>query len=333
MNEKKLTLGIVAIILGIGISGWYLYSFLTTPGPLLSRPVVVLIPQGAQFQTIVHGLVSEGMLTNGWVFSWWARLTKADRKIKSGEYEFTELLSPLEILRRLTEGESLRFAVTIPEGKTVKEIAAILAGKKLGTEENFLCLNKDPAFLDRWGLPPQGMEGYLFPDTYYFSRFATPEEILGKMIVRFYQVFTPAMYRQAEALSMSPHEVVTLASLVEKETGAEVERPLVSAVFHNRLKKRMLLQCDPTVIYGIENFDGNLTRLHLQTPTPYNTYVFPGLPPGPIANPGLHSLLATLNPADRPYVYFVAKGDGTHEFSSDLASHNRAVQRFQKGHS
>jgi UPF0755 protein len=331
--KKKLVLSIVAILLGIGISGWYLYSFLTTPGPLLSQPVVVLIPQGAQFRAIVHRLVSEGVLTNGWIFSWWARLTNADRKIKSGEYEFTESLSPLELLRRLTEGESLRFMVTIPEGKTVKEIAAVLASKGLGAEESFLCLNKDPTFLDRWGLPPQGMEGYLFPDTYYFSRFAAPEEILGKMIARFYQVFTSVMYRQAEMLNMSPHEVVTLASLVEKETGAEDERPLVSAVFHNRLKKKMLLQCDPTVIYGIENFDGNLTRLHLQTPTPYNTYVFPGLPPGPIANPGLPSLLATLHPADRSYVYFVAKGDGTHEFSSDLASHNRAVQRFQKGSS
>jgi len=328
--KKKLILCIVAILLGIGISGWYVYYFLTTPGPSHSQPIVVLIPPGGQLRTIVRDLVSEGVLTNGLAFSWWARLTKADRKIKSGEYEFTEPLSPLELLRRLTQGESRRLIVTIPEGKTVKEIAAILADKGLGTAESFLCLNTDPAFLDRWGLPPQGMEGYLFPDTYYLSRFAMPEEILGKMIERFYRVFTPAMYRQAEGTNMSPHEVVTLASLVEKETGAAAERPLVSAVFHNRLKKGMLLQCDPTVIYGIENFNGNLTRLHLRTPTPYNTYVIPGLPPGPIANPGLHSMLATLHPADRPYLYFVGKGDGTHEFSSDLASHNRAVQQFQK---
>jgi len=331
--KKKLVWCLVAILLGTGTCGWYIYYTLITPGPYHSQPIVVLIPQGVQLPTIVRGLVSEGVLANGLVFSWWTRLTKADRKIKSGEYEFTEPLSPLELLRRLTQGESRRFVVTIPEGKTVKEIAAFLADKGLGTVESFLCLNTDPAFLDRWGLPPQGMEGYLFPDTYYLSRFAMPEEILGKMIERFYRVFTPAMYRQAEGINMSLHEVVTLASLVEKETGAAAERPLVSAVFHNRLKKGMLLQCDPTVIYGIENFDGNLTRLHLRTPTPYNTYVMPGLPPSPIANPGLHSLLATLNPTDRPYLYFVGKGDGTHEFSSDLASHNRAVQRFQKKHS
>jgi UPF0755 protein len=328
--KKRLIFCLVAILLGAGAFGWYVHLTLTTPGPSHSQPVVVLIPQGAQLRTIVRGLVSEGVLTNGWMFSWWARLTKADRKIKSGEYEFTEPLSPRDLLHRLTQGESRRLIVTIPEGKTVKEIAAILADKGLGTAESFLCLNTDPAFLDRWGLPPQGMEGYLFPDTYYLSRSAMPEEILGRMIERFYHVVTPSMYRQAERLNMSPHEVVTFASLVEKETGAASERPLVSAVFHNRLKKGMLLQCDPTVIYGIENFDGNLTRVHLRTPTPYNTYVVPGLPPGPIASPGLHSLLATLNPADRPYLYFVGKGDGTHEFSSDLASHNRAVQQFQK---
>jgi len=331
--RKKLVLCGFALLFGTGLSVWYIHHLLITPGPQLPFPVTVLIPQGATLRTSVHILVSEGVLVNGWVLSWWARLTGADRKIKSGEYEFTEPLSPLELLRRLTEGESLRFMVTIPEGKTVKEVAALLAAKGLGTEENFLCLNSDPAFLDRWGLPPQGLEGYLFPDTYYFSRFATPEEILGKMIERFYTVFTAAMYRRAEELKMSPHEVVTLASLVEKETGAAAERPLVSSVFHNRLKKGMLLQCDPTVIYGIENFDGNLTRLHLQTPTPYNTYVNPGLPPGPIANPGLQALLAALNPVDRSYLYFVAKGDGTHEFSADLATHNRAVQRVQKGRS
>ncbi|MSQ46869.1 MAG: endolytic transglycosylase MltG [Deltaproteobacteria bacterium] len=328
---KKILIGsLVALLLGVGASGWYVHSALTTAGLAHSQTIVVLIPPGLQLQTIAQGLVSEGVLTNGFVFSWWARLTRADRKIKSGEYEFTEPLSPLELLHRLTLGENRRLLVTIPEGKTVKEIAAILTNKGLGTAESFLCLNTDPAFLDRWGLPAQGMEGYLFPDTYYLSRFAMPEEILGKMIERFYHVFTPAMYRQADFLNMTPHEVATFASLVEKETGADAERPLVSAVFHNRLKNRMLLQCDPTVIYGIANFDGNLTRTHLRTPTPYNTYVIPGLPPGPIANPGLHSLLATLNPADRPYLYFVGKGNGTHEFSSDLASHNRAVQQFQK---
>ena len=223
--------------------------------------------------------------------------------------------------------------VTITEGMTLKQIATLLATKGLGAEESFLCLNADQAFLERWGLPSQGMEGYLYPDTYYFSWLASPEEILGRMIERFYTVLRPDMYRRAAALDLSAHEVITLASLIEKETGTDAERPLVSAVFHNRLKKGIPLQCDPTVIYGLDHFDGNLTRAHLQTPTPYNTYLLRGLPPGPIANPGLKAILAALQPADQNYLYFVARGDGTHEFSSDLATHNRAVQRFQKGHS
>jgi UPF0755 protein len=150
------------------------------------------------------------------------------------------------------------------------------------------------------------------------------------MVVRFYDIFTPEMYRQAETIDFSVHQVVTLASLIEKETGTAPERPLVSAVLHNRLKRGMLLQCDPTVIYGIKDFDGNLTHQHLRTLTPYNTYMVPGLPPGPIANPGLKSLLAAVQPAKEDYLYFVAKGDGSHQFSSDIAAHNRAVQQYQK---
>lgn len=331
--KKKLILYTVALFLTGSFFCWYLYLFLTTPGPRLKQTVIVFVPKGTTLWETTQLLVSEGMVTDGRLFSWWARLTGADRKIKNGEYEFTDPLSPLEILRRLTEGRGLRHVVTITEGMTLKQIAALLATKGLGAEESFLCLNADQAFLERWGLPSQGMEGYLYPDTYYFSWLASPEEILGRMIGRFYTVLRPDMYRRAAALDLSAHEVITLASLIEKETGTDAERPLVSAVFHNRLKKGIPLQCDPTVIYGLDHFDGNLTRAHLQTPTPYNTYLLHGLPPGPIANPGLKAILAALQPADQNYLYFVARGDGTHEFSSDLATHNRAVQRFQKGHS
>lgn len=308
----------------------YGYYFLTTPVSLPAKTVTIIVPKGASLRLITSTLVQEGLLTNGQIFSWWAQFTGADRKIRAGEYEFTGALSPLEILRRLLTGEGLRLIVTIPEGFTLKEIAAVLAEKGMGSQESFLCLNTDFQFLAKWGLPPQGMEGYLFPDTYYFSSTSTPEEVLDRMISRFYGIFSPDMYRKADTLSHSIHEVVTMASLIEKETGTPSERPLVSAVIHNRLKMAIPLQIDPTVIYGIKDFDGNLTRQHLLAPTPYNTYTFLGLPPGPIANPGLKSLLAALNPANEDYLYFVAKGDGSHQFSSDLASHNRAVQRYQK---
>ena len=331
--KKKLIWCAVAIFLIGGFFCWDLYHFLTTPGPELKQPIILFVPRGTTLWETTQLLVSEGLVTNGRLFSWWARLTGVDRKVKNGEYEFTDSLSPSEILRRLTEGKGLRHIVTITEGMTLKQITALLAAKGLGAEESFLCLNTDPAFLARWGLPSQGMEGYLYPDTYHFSWLASPEEILGRMIERFYTTFRPDMYRRAASLALSVHEVMTLASLIEKETGTDSERPLVSAVFHNRLRKGIPLQCDPTVIYGLDHFDGDLTRAHLQTPTPYNTYLLRGLPPGPIANPGLKAILAALQPASQNYFYFVARGDGTHEFSSDLATHNRAVQRFQKGHS
>ena len=328
--KKVFILCILGVVLVAGISAWYTHHFLVTPGPALQQPSVVFVPKGVSLRTISQVLAEQGLVTNGTLFSWWARYTGADRKIKTGEYEFTEALSPVELLQRLLAGQGLRVLVTIPEGLTFRQIVTLLTEKGLGSPESFLCLNTDPVFLEKWGLPAQGMEGYLFPDTYYFSCFALAEEILGHMLTRFYAIFKPEMYRQAEALNFSVHEVVTLASLIEKETGAAHERPLVSAVFHNRLKQGIPLQCDPTVIYGIEDFDGNLTRQHLHTLTPYNTYMIRGLPPGPIANPGLKSLLASLQPAKEDYLYFVAKGGGAHQFSSDIASHNRAVQQYQK---
>jgi UPF0755 protein len=180
------------------------------------------------------------------------------------------------------------------------------------------------------GVNATTLEGYLYPDTYNFPRFTKPEEILRTMVARFHQFFTPEVKAQAAALNMTEHEVVTLASIIEKETGQEDERPLIAAVFQNRLKKKYPLQSDPTVIYDIPNFDGNLTRAQLTTSTPFNTYMHPGLPPGPIANPGIKSILAALHPAPVSYLYFVSKNDGSHQFSSTLTEHNQAVHHYQK---
>lgn len=312
---------------------WFFYLFLTTPGKELVYPVRVVIPERASLRSIAQLLAAEKLVSHWRLFSLWARVTKADRKIQSGEYLFTSAVSPLALLRILTRGESLRFTVTIVEGMTFRQIAALLETKGLGKEEQFLCLNDDTGFLARWGLPPEGIEGYLYPATYQFSRRAAPEEIVGHMVSRFYASINPSTYRRAAALNFSLHQVLTLAALIEKETGAAPERGLISAVFHNRLLQGMPLQCDSSVIYGISRFDGNLTRQHLQTPSPYNTYLLRGLPPGPIANPSTESVLAALTPAPSDYLYFVARGDGTHEFSADLASHNKAVRRFQKGRS
>jgi len=330
---KHLLAGVLIFSFSVGLAAWAGYHFLNSPGPVLSYPIRIFIPEGSTLRATAELLADEGLVSNANLFSLWARFTGDDRKIQNGEYEFTSALSPLALLRVLTGGKSLRLTITVVEGMTFKQVVNLLAEKGLGSQEQFLCLNTDAEFLARWGLPPRGVEGYLYPATYQFSRREAPEVILGKMIDRFYDAMSSAIYRKIDSLDLTAHETVTLASLIEKETGAEKERRLVSAVFHNRLRQGMPLQCDSSVIYGVANFDGNLTRQHLMTPSLYNTYLFRGLPPGPIANPSIDSLLAALEPAKSDYLYFVAKGDGTHEFSVDLSSHNKAVRRFQKGRS
>jgi UPF0755 protein len=324
------------VLLGVGVfclAGWIFYHALTTPSFARPYPVRIFIPEQTSLRTTAYLLAEEKFLSSPQLFLLWARVTKADRKIHSGEYLFPTALSPLDLLRMLMRGDTVRYTVTVTEGMTFKQLVSVLVAKGLGAEEQFACLNTDPTFLARWGLPPQGLEGYLYPATYQFSRRASPEDLLGQMIGRFYAAIDPSMYQQIEASGLSVHQVVTLASLIEKETAFSPERNLVSAVFHNRLRQSMPLQCDSSVIYGIPQFDGNLTRQHLTTPSPYNTYVLRGLPRGPIANPSRDSMLAALHPAQSEYLYFVARGDGTHEFSVDLTSHNRAVRHFQKGQS
>lgn len=328
---KRLFAGMLFCICCAGFFVWSGYRFLHTPGPPLVYPVRIFIPERSTLRATAEKLAAEKLITNVRFFSLWARATGADRQIRSGEYLFQTAISPLTLLRILTQGKSVRVTVTVVEGATLRQVAALLAAKGLGAEEQFLCLNTDQNFLARWGLPSQGMEGYLYPATYQFSRRAAPEEILGRMIKRFYAAMSPEIYRKMSSLGLNVQQMLTLASLIEKETGMASERTLVSAVFHNRLRQRMPLQCDSSVIYGIADFDGNLTRQHLMAPSPYNTYLLRGLPPSPIANPGMESILAALSPALSDYLYFVAKGDGTHAFSVDLSAHNRAVQRFQKG--
>jgi UPF0755 protein len=200
---------------------------------------------------------------------------------------------------------------------------------QIANKEKFIAQAGDPNFLKSLGLSDKGLEGYLFPSTYHFTP-ATPErEIIVAMTEQFRKVSAPLLSQADSATALTPHEVLTLASIIEKETGIEAERPVISAVFHNRLKRQMPLQSDPTVIYGLKEFNGNLTRKNLQEPTAYNTYRITALPPGPICNPGLSSIRAALQPAQVPYLYFVSKNDGTHLFSETIEAHNQAVKTYQ----
>ena len=238
-------------------------------------------------------------------------------------------LTPVQILQLLERGEVLRYQITIPEGLTSEQIADILNRKNWIDRHRFLSLTKDNEFIRSMGLNQTNLEGYLFPDTYLLTRDDITEELMISMMVNRFQVIWQEVTENLKT-EMPRHKVLTLASIVEKETGDASERPIIARVFLNRLERGIRLQSDPTVIFGIPDFNGNLTRNDLKGKTPYNTYVIAGLPPGPICNPGSDAIESVLNPADVPYIYFVSKNDGTHHFSTSLDEHNRAVMKFQK---
>ncbi len=299
------------------------------PPELPRGGATVVIREGETLAEIATRLESAGVVRSALVFRVWARGTKRDRTLQPGRYHFDGAIDVPAILRALAAGGALS-EVTIPEGLTLREIAALLEAKGLGSAAELRCLESDPDFLLAAGVPGPQLEGYLFPDTYRLSPSMHAREIVETMVRRFHERFDAEHHRRAAARGMTVNQVVTLASIVEKETGLASERPTIAAVFANRLRLGMPLQSDPTVIYALPDFDGNLRRADLSHPSPYNTYVTPGLPPGPIANPGLAALDAALAPSASQALYFVSRNDGSHEFSTTLGEHNRAVARYQR---
>jgi UPF0755 protein len=311
--------------------GAFLLAFLFRPPLQEPQTVEVKVERGEPLSAIVHRLKDHGVISNERLFSFWARLWGLDKKIHWGLYRFELPLPPRQVLDQMQLGKGVFHRVTVPEGLTVREIAELLEKAAIADKERFLAEAAKPELLSLIGMEGRGIEGYLFPNTYYFTPFMTERDILIAMVEQFRVSFNSRLAEQAKEIGLDVHQAVTLASLIEKETGVDEERPLISAVFHNRLRARIPLQSDPTVIYGLKNFSGTLTRKDLQSPSPYNTYRISGLPPGPICNPGLSSLTAALNPAQVPYLYFVSKNDGSHLFSVSLAEHNRAVRMYQSG--
>ena len=253
-----------------------------------------------------------------------------DRKIRPGEYELDAGMSPQDILTKLLAGRVVLHPVTIPEGYSLTQIAEVLATQQVTDTKEFTKLVRDRTFISTLGIEADSLEGYLFPETYSFAKGTKAREVIKAMVDGLHRVWGAELQEQAARLKMSLHQVLTLASVIEKETGAKDERELLAAVFHNRLRKKIPLQSDPTVIYGLPGFDGNIHKRDLSVMSPYNTYRVQGLPPGPIASPGAHSLRAALFPAQASYLYFVSRNDGTHQFSSTLAEHNQAVEKYQK---
>jgi UPF0755 protein len=327
LSQRALTLA-CCVLVGGGVA-WYVLS---GPAPSMNEAAraVVIKPRTGAFD-IANALKEAHIIRSRVVFLVVAVARGTQRRLLAGEYEFAPGLGLLEVIRRIEQGKGFVHQVTIPEGFAARQIAELLHERGLVDQNRFMNLLQDRRLLQQYGVDGQSLEGYLFPDTYRLVKGLREEAIIELMAQRFTKVFGSAEQVRARELKMSVADIVTIASLIEREAMADEERPLVSAVFHNRLRLGMPLQSDPTVLYGLSRFSGKLTKANLRTPSPYNTYLHRGLPPGPIASPGRASVMAALYPASSEYLYFVSKNDGTHVFSNTLREHNAMVRRYQIG--
>lgn len=328
--KRLVLLALVLTPLLLGAAALFAVHAVDVPMSQPPEGTLVRIPPGLSLRQVAMRLEEAGVLRWRWWLVGLARWQGGARGVRAGTYLFQGAPSPREVLSRLQSPAGSEKRVTVPEGKTAREVFSLLESAGLGGADVFACIASAPEWLLRHDLPATGVEGYLFPDTYAFAGDEAPEAILDTMTER-YREKSAALQDERRRAGLSEQEVVTLASLVEKETGSAGERAVVAAVFRNRLRLGMPLQSDPTVVYERPgNPDRPITRADLLADNDYNTYQRRGLPPGPIANPGLAALQAALRPAAVDYLYFVARNDGTHEFSRTIEEHNRAVQRYQR---
>lgn len=318
-----LFLVIVLLLVGAG-------HFLIAPAEKEGMEQVVFVQEGLSLNEVADELEKRNIIVSKTLFGLWGKIMGSSRRIKAGEYRLSPNMPPIRILEILTAGVVITYPVTFPEGYTIEQIADVLDRNELVEKEEFVSLAHNPAVLKQYNITGPSLEGYLYPDTYHLARGISSSAAVDTMVNRFRQLTGP-LEKRAEVAGMTMEDVIILASIVEKETGLAEERPMIASVFLNRLKQGMRLESDPTVIYGIKGFDGNLTRKDLREPTLYNTYVIRGLPIGPIANPGLDSIKAVLFPEETDYLYFVSKNDGSHQFSKTLSDHNKAVRLYQRG--
>ncbi len=321
-----LVIFILCVIFIVGFN-FIVFLYSTTPS---NTSVYIVIPQRICFKKVAYMLRDKNLISNSWYFIALGKYKKLTNKIKSGEYFIPQNTTPLRLLNILVSGKVILHRITFPEGFTMREMSDLLEKKGICSAHQFLLITMKPYKIPCLNEVFPNLEGVLFPDTYLFPHHYPPRLVVEKMVKRFCQIYTPALRKRAREIGMTDRGVITLASMIEKEAMLKREMPLISSVFHNRLKKGMRLQSDPTVIYDIPYFTGKLTRKDLLRPTPHNTYRFKGLPPDPICNPGKAAILAALYPAKTNYLYFVARNDGTHAFSDNLESHNIAVLLYQR---
>jgi UPF0755 protein len=315
-----------------GLAGLHFYRQATEPFKGYGEAeCFVEVPNRSSSRVIGEKLVEAGVVRDRLTFRLALLRTGVARRLKAGEYRFDHPMSAVEVVSKIARGEVYLRPITFPEGLTLDDYAAIFEQRGFGPAASFRAAASDASLVSDLDPGARDLEGYLFPETYTLPRRAGAAELVRMMVSRFREVFAP-LAPEAAARNMTVREVVTVASMVEKETARSEERPTIAAVYLNRLRIRMGLQCDPTVIYALRRagrYDGNLTRDDLAFASPYNTYLHAGLPPGPIASPGRASLEATVRPAEVNYLYFVSRNDGTHVFARTLEEQNRNVYKYQ----
>jgi len=330
---NRLLAGALAVV--VAFFGFQAFRFLAAGPGRADEKMVFEIPGGKPFQQIANDLEAKGLIIDAFKMRILAKLTHQDAKVKRGEYELNRAMTPQQILGVLVEGKSIQYPITFPEGTNIFEMATLLESKGLFKAEEFLKACRDKALIQQLlGVDVSSLEGYLFPETYHLTKYTPLKEFITAMVQNFKNAYQQLESNGSTApVKLARHEIVTLASVVEKETGAPEERPMIASVFYNRLQKNMKLQSDPTIVYGIWVDTGaykqNITKDDILKATRYNTYTVARLPFGPIANPGRESLAAVMKPATADFLYFVSRNDGTHVFTKTYEDHLKAVTNFQ----
>ena len=318
-------LGSLAILIATFYMGRYL-----SPVDVNAKPIQLKIVRGMSSQAIAEQLADKNLIHNPWGFLFVTHRSGVSHRLQEGTYCLSGAMSVPQIIDHLKTGKVVTQQFVIPEGLTVAQIAKLWEQAGFGTAAAFKQAANDPRWRLNYKIEEPTLEGYLFPNTYQFPDGATPQVILEIMLNEFERRWTIGLTEEARALGYSKHEVITLASIIEAEARVPDERPLVSAVFHNRLRRGWKLQADPTALYGLGNPDRPPKAADLKVDSPYNTYIYKGLPPGPICNPGMASILAALRPASVDYMYFVAIGDGRHHFSKTLREHQNMINKIRR---
>lgn len=332
---KRTLAWITALLVIIGLAG-AAWMFLNLQRPYKGYSAAeqfVEIPAGSGSVSMGRRLAEAGVVRSATAFRLAVWMRGSGRRLQAGEYRFDRPMSTAEVADKIARGDVYVRAITFREGLTIREMAALFESGGFGKASDFIAASRNATLINDVDPAAPDLEGYLFPDTYTLPRSLTAPQLIERMVDRFRKALSPDVRQQAADRGLNVRQLVTLASLVEKETGKPEERAIVAGVYSNRLKVGMGLQCDPTVIYALilaGRYDGNIRKGDLQIDSPYNTYRYAGLPPGPIAAPGEASLRAAAQPADVPYLYFVSRNDGSHVFSTTLDEHNRNVNEFQR---